>query len=239
MNRRAPGRAPSAFQRDHLVFAHIDLVRRIAWAVRRRTGSRIDQHDLVQAGLVALVEAAGRYEDLGFTFATYATTRIRGAMIDHVRQQSAEPRSALLFRKAADQARDRLDSVLGRTPTDHEMASALGLSPETYRHRLFHSIEIRCDSLADVYSDCVAAFALKEDAIEDRLGRTDMAAAVNDALRRLPSREARVLQLYFVEEQSLQDIGSALGVGAARVCQIKKSALARMRDLLAASRRDA
>lgn len=225
-------RQQSAPDIERLVLDHTDLVRRLAWHVRGRANPGHDLADLMQAGMVALVEAARNYQDMGFSFSTYATTRVRGAMIDFVRRQSTLTRSAILFRRAADQARQRLEKSLGRPPTDHEMATAMSMASETYRRNAQETQDIRIESIDDSYSDCLAVFALEEDAIEDRIDNQAQAAALASALDRLPHREATILQLYFLEEMNLQEIGEVLGVGAARICQIKKAALERLRGLM-------
>lgn len=231
----SPACSPASDQVSRLIAANLPLVHRIARLVRQRGGAAIDPADLVQTGMVALVEAAQRYEDMGYSFSTYAVTRVRGAMIDHVRSQSAQPRSALLFRRAAKQARHRLHAALGRAPSDHEMATALAMPADLYRRRVSDTAEIRFESLTDAYSDRLGAFALQEDSAENRLCEVGRATQLADALARLDEREARVLHLYFVEDVSLADIGAALGIGAARVCQIKKRAIERLRAMLAPS----
>lgn len=227
-----PYRQQSTAGIEQLVMDHTDLVRRLAWHVRGRANAGHDLADLMQAGMVALVEAARNYQDMGFSFTTYATTRVRGAMIDFVRRQSTLTRSAITFRRAADQARQRLETSLGRPPTDHEMATALAMAPEAYRRNALEAQDIRIESIDDSYSDCLAVFALDEDAIEDRIDSQSQAAALARALESLPHREATILQLYFLEEMNLQEIGEVLGVGAARICQIKKAALERLRRLM-------
>lgn len=225
-------REPDSHRTEQLVLDHTGLVRRLAWHVRGRAHAGPDFADLVQAGMVALVEAARNYEDQGFTFSTYATTRVRGAMIDYLRRQSTTSRAAFAFRKNADRARSRLEASLGRSPTDHEMATALGIAPESYRQAQSDALEIKLEPIDDVYSDSLAAFSFDEEAAEDRLDRNERMASLQRALGQLPEREAMILQLYFLEELNLHEIGAVLGVGAARVCQIKKIAMERLRDLL-------
>lgn len=229
---RSPYRDQSARQTEQMVLDHVELVRRLAWHVAGKAHPGIELSDLVQAGMVALVEAARNYEDMGFSFSTYATTRVRGAMIDHLRRQATASRSARTFRKAADQARSRLEHALGRSPSDHEMAAALGMAPEEYRQSVSDALEIRLESIDDAYSDSIAAFAADDEPAEERLDRESMGAALRAALAQMPEREAMILQLYFLEELNLHEIGAVLGVGAARVCQIKKAAMNRLRNLM-------
>lgn len=231
-NAISPACSPAPEQVNRLIAANLPLVHRIAHYVRRQGGAAIEPADLVQTGMVALVEAAQRYTDRGFGFPTYAVMRIRGAMIDHVRAQSPEPRSAILFRKTEEQARQRLHAALGRPPSDHEMAAALDMPAELYRRRTGEAVPVRFESLAEAYSDTLAAFAHEEANAEEQLCIAQRAAQLGDALARLSQREAKVLNLYFVEDRSLAEIGALLGVGAARVCQIKKGALERLRAML-------
>lgn len=225
---RRPGKTSAA----RLVEEHMSLVRKIAWHVHGRVSSAIDIEDLVQVGMVALVEAANGYEDRGHAFATYATLRIRGSMIDHLRRHAAICRSAMAKRRELAKMTQKLEGLLGRTPTDAEMASAMCLDPGSYRELVDNSMAIRHESLDEIYSDQSMWFASVEDRADDTLEREGLKRALAERIGNLPEREALVLQLYFVEEMNLDEIGQTLGVGAARVCQIKKAALDRLRKSL-------
>jgi RNA polymerase sigma factor FliA len=225
---RRPRPAPEA-----LVRAHMNLVRKIAWHVHARVASAIEIEDLVQIGMIALVEAANGYEDRGHAFGTYATMRIRGAMIDHLRKSASICRSAMVRRREMNGARERLQGRLGRAPTDAEMAEAMGLDPADYRALVDETQSARHESLDEVYSDHSMWFADIEERADEALEREGLKGAVAEAIRTLPERDAMVLQLYFVEEMNLEEIGQTLGVGAARICQIKKSALDKVRKSLA------
>ncbi len=223
------GKSPA----DLLVRDHMPLVRKVAWHVHGRVSSAIDVEDLIQTGMVALIEAARTYEDRGHAFATYATMRVRGSMIDALRRGAAQGRSAMGKRRAISAARSRFEQSNGRAPTDVEMAGALGLDLASYQADADLSQTVHHDSLDALYSDHSMWFADVEDRADDVLERAQLAEVVSAAIRTLPDREAMVLQLYFVEELNLDEIGETLGVGAARVCQIKKSALDKMRGLIA------
>ena len=127
------GRNPARQSPDALVRAHMPLVRRIAWHVHARVASAIEIEDLVQIGMVALIEAANGYEDRGHAFATYAQMRVRGAMIDRLRASAGLCRSALQKRRQLAATRARLEQGLGRHAGDAEMAAALGLDAAGYR----------------------------------------------------------------------------------------------------------
>lgn len=222
------GKSPA----DILVRDHMPLVRRIAWHVHGRVSSAIDVEDLLQTGMVALIEAARSYEDRGHAFATYATMRIRGAMIDALRRGAAQGRAAMSKRRMITAARTKFEQTHGRTPVDTEMADALGVDLETYQADADAARGVRHESIDDLYSDHSMWFADVEDRADDVLERAQLQGLVAAAIRSLPEREAMVLQLYFVEEMNLDEIGETLGVGAARICQIKKSGLDKIRALL-------
>ena len=221
---RKPGTSP-----DALVRAHMALVRKIAWHVHGRVASAIDIEDLVQIGMVALVEAANGFEDRGHAFATYATVRIRGAMIDHLRRHATICRSAMARRREMAAARKQLEMTLGRSATEAEMAEAMGLDAADYRALVDDSRTVHQESIDEVYSDHSMWFADLGERADESLERDRLKQAVAEAIRTLPERDAMVLQLYFVEEMNLEEIGQTLGVGAARICQIKKAALDRVR----------
>jgi RNA polymerase sigma factor FliA len=217
---------------EMLVRQHMQLVRKIAWHVHARVASAIEVEDLVQIGMIALVEAANAYEDRGHAFGTYATMRIRGAMIDHLRKSASICRSAMVRRREINAARDRLEGALGRSPTDAEMAEAMGLDSSDYRALVDETQSARHESLDEVYSDHSMWFADVEERADEALERDGLKQAIAAGIRTLPERDAMVLQLYFVEEMNLDEIGQTLGVGAARICQIKKAALDKLRRSL-------
>lgn len=228
--------APATYKRQparqspaDLARAHMPLVRRIAWHVHGRVSTALDIEDLVQIGMVALVEAAGGYEDRGYAFATYASMRIRGAMIDHLRRHATICRSAMVKRREMNAVRAKLENGLGRTATDAEMAKAMGVEATAYREMADATESVHHDSLDEVYSDQSMWFADVEERVDVRLERGELSSALAERIGDLPEREKMVLQLYFVEEMNLEEIGQTLGVGAARICQIKKAALDKLR----------
>lgn len=223
------GRTPAAADPEMLARTHMDLVRKIAWHVHGRVSSAIDIEDLVQIGMVALVEAANHYENRGHAFSTYASVRIRGAMIDHLRRQATICRSAMAARRELAAVRKRLETHLGHAPDEAEMAAEMNLDPADYRALVDDTQAIREESLDDLYSDESMWFADRSDSAEEALDCDGLKQAIAAAIGELPEREAMVLQLYFVEEMNLDEIGLTLGVGAARVCQIKKAALDKLR----------
>jgi RNA polymerase sigma factor for flagellar operon FliA len=155
--------------------------------------------------------------------------RIRGAMIDHLRRHATICRSAMVKRREMNAVRAKLENGLGRTASDAEMAKAMGLDDAAYREMSDATESVHHDSLDEVYSDQSMWFADVEERVDVRLERGELSAALAERIGDLPEREKMVLQLYFVEEMNLEEIGQTLGVGAARVCQIKKAALDKLR----------
>ncbi len=226
-------RRPARQTPETLVRGAMPLVRKIAWHVHGRVSSAIEVEDLIQIGMVALVEAASGYEDRGHAFATYATLRIRGAMIDHLRRHATICRAAMVKRRELGAVRQKLEARFGRAPSEAEMAAALQLDAAGYRVLVDECQAVQHESIDDVYSDQSMWFADVEDRADESLERDALKAAIAGGIRQLPEREAMVLQLYFVEELNLEEIGQTLGVGAARICQIKKAALDKLRGTLA------
>jgi len=227
-----PAQRQSEASFDERVASHMHLVRRIAWRLHRRSGGHTELDDLVQTGLVALVEASQSWEDRGFAFATYAQTRIRGAMIDSMRRSATLGRAAIVRRAEVQALEHQLTGSLGRPPTPAEMAAALGVTLREWSQLRAVIEPVRNESLDGLYNDSDSAFADPVEAADLAMIRDEGTALLTGAIARLPEREALILQLYFVEELSLEEIGSTLGVGAARVCQIKKVALGKVRALL-------
>ena len=226
------GRKGTASSPEQLARRYMPLVRKIAWHVHGRVSSAIEIEDLLQIGMVALVEAANGFEDRGLGFATYAQMRVRGAMIDHLRRHSTLCRSAMAKRRELNSARAKLEQQLGRAPSEPELATAMGMDAADFRI-MSDSTEIaQHQSIDEVYSDQSMWFADVEDRADDVLERESLKAALAKCIGSLPEREAMVLQLYFVEELNLDEIGQTLDIGAARVCQIKKAALDKLRVML-------
>jgi len=226
------GRKAGVQSPERLARQYMPLVRKIAWHVHGRVSNSIEIEDLLQIGMVALVEAANGYEDRGFGFASYAQLRIRGAMIDHLRRHATLCRSGMAKRKELTAVRARLEQRLGRVPLETEMSAEMGLSPSDYRELADAAEFVQEHSMDEVYSDQSMWFADVEERADQLLERESLKKALAACIGKLPEREALVLQLYFVEELNLEEIGATLDIGAARVCQIKKSALDKLRGLL-------
>jgi RNA polymerase sigma factor for flagellar operon FliA len=135
-------------------------------------------------------------------------------------------------RRELSSVRARLENRLGREARDPEMAAEMGLEAADYRQLVDDVQSVHHESIDDVYSEHSMWFADVEERADQALERESLRGALASAIGKLPEREAMVLQLYFVEEMNLEEIGQTLGIGAARVCQIKKTGLDRVREML-------
>ena len=217
-----------------LVHRHLPRVRRLAWHVHGSMSSLIEAEELIQVGLVALIEAAGSVEDRGdISLRSDLLTRIKGAMIDELRRQATTTRGAMRRRRAYAEAVATLTGETGRAPDEAAVAARLGVGTDKLRLDYAGAEPVRFDSIDEVYADDQPWFADTAPGAFDQLADGELRDALTAAIATLPEREALVVQLYYVEELNLEEIGQVLGVGAARVCQIKGAAHARLKKALA------
>lgn len=214
---------------DILIHAHLQLVRRLAWHVHGRVAASAELEELVQAGMVALVEAARVFEDRGYAFSTYASVRVKGAMIDHLRRGSGKSRGSASARRAIEAARSAVESHGPGSATAPRIAAQLGVPLATYYVMEAETHAGGQEQLDDVYADSNIVFRDDADDADDILDRRTRQAMLRDAILTLDKRSQLVLQLYFFEEMNLEEIGRVINVGAARVCQIKSAALLKLR----------
>ena len=157
-----------------LVEENQSLVTKIAWQIKSFAPDQIEIEDLVQVGLVAMVEAASKYVDQGHSFSTYLYVRVRGAMIDYLRSACSLRRSAVKWHKQIRQLREQLSQGLGREPDEVELAQALGMDQAEYRKNADKAIEIHMDSLDEVYCDSSSWFTNNEDGQHEILEQNQM-----------------------------------------------------------------
>ncbi|WP_277970017.1 FliA/WhiG family RNA polymerase sigma factor [Sphingomonas echinoides] len=212
---------------------HLPLVRRVAWHVHGSMSSSVEVEDLVQIGLVALVEAAGAFEERGqVTFEQYLMTRVRGAMIDALRRSATLTRGAMQRKRMYTQTVAAMTTELGRAPGEAAVATRLGVSREKLRIDYANAQPVRLEPIEDLYSDEGPWFASDEPDAFAQLSQSEERNTLIAAITALPEREALVIQLYYVEEMNLEEIGLVIGVGSARVCQIKAAAHAKLKKAM-------
>lgn len=212
----------------------VPMVRRLAWHVHGGGNAGIEIDDLMQAGLVALVECAQRHCGPGEDgFAAYAKLRVRGAMVDLLRRAAPLSRGAGERRRLVGRQEQALRAQLGREPTSAELAAALDLSENELAALRASGAPVRFEPLDAVYSDQSAAFADERPDALTLLADEQLRGRAAAAIAALPERLQLIIQLYFVEELNLAEIAQVLSVSIPRVHQLKAQALERLRDALA------
>jgi RNA polymerase sigma factor for flagellar operon FliA len=216
---------------DALVARHAGLVKRIAWHLAGRLPPSVDVDDLVQAGMIGLLEAAAHYSPgRGASFETYAGIRIRGAMIDALRKLDWAPRSVHRRAREVAGAMRAVEEREGREAQDAEVAAELGLTLEEY-HRIVQDAAF-CQVASLDESDGAAEVADQGQDPGLAVEQGELRTAMAEAIAGLPERERLVMSLYYDEELNLKEIGAVLGVSESRVCQIHGQALSRLRSRL-------
>jgi len=215
---------------DRLVLQHAELVKRIAYHLAGRLPPSVEVDDLIQAGMLGLLEAAENYAaDRGASFETYAGIRIRGAMIDALRKLDWAPRSVHRKARAAAAMVQEIERRTGRDARDAEIAQGMGISLEEYHSIVQDAASCRLASLDDATAATAAGPADPfREAADDRF-RTALARAIEG----LPERERLVMSLYYSDGLNLKEIGGVLKVTESRVCQLHGQALVRLKARLA------
>jgi RNA polymerase sigma factor for flagellar operon FliA len=224
--------------KNHLLTEHAPLVKRLAHQMKAKLPPSVEVDDLVQAGMIGLLDAISRYEENhGAQFETYAVLRIRGAMLDELRSSDWLPRSTRQNMRKVEQAMSTLQQQLGRPPSESEIAKNLKLSLADYQemlgdsggHQLVYYEDFHDEDGNDSWLD---RYAVDDDDPLRALLETDFRQAVIDAIDNLPPREKILMGLYYEEELNLKEIGAVMGVSESRVSQLHSQAVGRLRTYL-------
>ncbi len=219
---------------DKLVAEHMQIVRKIAWHMYGRVGRIVEIDDLLQVGYMGLIDASRRYQPkAGATFASYAAIRVRGSIVDFLRDNASVCRSTILMQQKAKAAVAKLEQQLMRAPTKEEIAAEMELTVAELEDWDTRFAASQVKSLDELYTDQSRIFSDDNATVEDKLQQQQMKVFLRKALGQLPEREALLLQLYFVEELNVYEIAKILGVTTGRVSQIKKAAVERLRKFIA------
>jgi RNA polymerase sigma factor for flagellar operon FliA len=217
-----------ADEQKHLL-AYAPLVKRIVRQLNSQVQGAIDRDDMEQIGLMGLLEALRRYGEPDAGFGSYAALRVRGAILDELRRQDWRPRAV---RQQSHKMRDavrELTRKLGREPSEQETMAALGLSADDYQAYLLDENAETIASFDEILQDTLADTGSVAGPEEQLMIRRSLEQALNG----LDEREQRVIQMYYEFELSYKEIAAVLDLTDARVCQLNKAALNKMKAVLA------
>jgi len=223
-------------QRDQRIIDHIGLVKRIAYHLATRLPANVQVDDLIQAGMLGLIEAARHYDpSQGASFETYAGIRVRGSMLDDVRHADWSPRSVHRNARRITDAIKQIESEKGRDADDSEVAAFLGISQDEYHGILRDSAGCRLFSYEEVAEQSENGFEVFNETAPNPFAgieRDAFQTQLAEAIKGLPEREQLILALYYDEELNLKEIGAVLGVSESRVSQLHSQATHRLRSRL-------
>lgn len=222
---------------NDLLREHAGLVRKIAWHLKGRLPASVDLNDLIQVGMIGLLEAARNYVPTReVQFEAFAAIRIRGAMLDELRRTDWTPRSVYKRLREAMEAMRAVEADTGRQATEAEVAKRMGITAAEYGQIMSDASRSRVLSLDEEGDDDEGKrFDVGDDHAgtpATRLEEQGRRVALVEAIGALPEREQLLMSLYYDEELNLKEIGAVLGVTESRVCQLHGQALTRLRARL-------
>jgi len=228
-------------RRDRVVLEHLPLVKAIAVRVHENLPVHVDLDDLVHAGVLGLFDAASKFNpDKQVAFSSYAKHRIKGAILDSLRQLDWASRDMRRRHKQVEAATRELAATLQRTPTESEVAQKLGIEVDRWRQMMvdLRSVGLISASSRTAEHDDLPApdFPSKPETQPDNMcSREQMRSVLGVAMKTLPERYQKVVFLYYTNEMTMKEIGGILGINESRVSQIHKSALEKMQVVLQAN----
>ena len=221
---------------DDLVTTHLALVGHLAREAASRLPRHLDTDDLLGAGALALVQAAQSFDPtLGVPFARYASTRIRGAMIDQMRQRDWATRSIRSRARALSTVMEELTKALHRTPTDTELATAAGMTEQEVRHVLQgtdRAALLSLDPLSNDDEGLAAGLIDSSPQPDEALLAAERLGYLRDAIAELPERARHVITGYYLENRQLTELADELGVTQSRASQLRSEALELLHEAL-------
>lgn len=224
--------------KDALVRQYAPLVKRIAYHLMARLPASVEVDDLIQAGLIGLLNSVDRYDDTqGANFETYATQRIRGAMLDELRDADWVSRSVRKNARQIEETINTLQQRLGKQPSEQEIAEELKLDINSYYELLNDARGAQLVYYEDLHdfesNEFLARFADEASpAPFDVLADDRFRDALVQAIGVLPEREKLLMALYYDQELNFKEIGAVMGVSESRVCQLHTQAVSRLRGWL-------
>lgn len=219
---------------EELITDNLRLVQSIAWHLHARVSKVIEIDDLIQIGYYGLVTAAQKYTPQeGVNFSNYASLRIRGAMVDHLRKNSNLCRTTIKMQQRFNHAEQKLIKLHRRQPEQAEIADEMAISLSELQEWIKNFAANHHESMDQVYDDFSIIFASNTNDPEEELQNKDLKKLLIEALKKLPEKMALVIQLYYVEELNVYEIAEVLEVTIGRVSQIKSEAVKKLRTHIA------
>ena len=219
--------------KDELINENLELVKRIAYYYRGRVGKIIEIEDLLQLGMVGLVEAAHNYSPQNdVPFASYAKLRIKGAIVDYLRKSSNLCRGTIRRKQDYERAKRTLEKKLNRDPSDEEIAIELQVEVaelSKWKHDFAVSQHKSIDEATEAYGDFLFSM---EVSVEEKIFNGQLKQLLRENLTSLNQQQLMVLQLYYVDELNVYEIAEVLSVTTGRVSQIKSAAVKTLRNLI-------
>ncbi len=218
-------------EKDQMV-RHASLVKRIAYHLLNRLPPTVQIDDLIQAGMVGLLEAASNFDaDMGASFETFAGIRIRGSMIDEIRRSDWTPRSVHRKFRSVSEAIRKIENETGEDAKDADVALALGISLGDYHQILIDSSSSRIYSIDTMEENTQDAAIPSSSEItpEEAFSQSEYQQQLAEAIRQLPEKEQLVMSLYYDDELNFREIGEILDVTESRICQLHGQALLRVK----------
>jgi RNA polymerase sigma factor for flagellar operon FliA len=219
--------------RDEIILQHLPLAKAIAVRVHENLPVHVDLDDLVHAGVLGLFDAVAKYDaEKNVAFQAYAKHRIKGAILDSLRQLDWASRDLRKRQKQVDSTTRDLSASLGRNPTEHEVAQRMGVTTDRLRRMQMDIRTVGVVSMTAISPedrDRTEDFAGTPDLQPDRIcERKQLQGTLARALDTLPERYRKVVFLYYTTGLTMKEIGDLMGVNESRVSQIHKSALKKM-----------
>ncbi len=229
--------AVEAEERDRILLEHLPQVKYIARRIHERLPAQVPLDDLIHAGVLGLIDAVSKFDSTkNVQLKSYAKFRIRGAILDSLRQLDWSPRKLRRQARRIEEVHNDLKVRLGRVATEPELAAELGMVLADFQHLLG---ELRGLDISSLQAEATETQS-EEELISDRPAAAEqgpfkqclhgeLKSLVSTALDDLDEKERRVVTLYYLEELTMKEVGSVLGIGESRVSQIHSGAVIRLR----------
>jgi len=224
--------------KDQCLRDYAPLVKRIAHQMMTKLPYSVQIDDIIQAGMIGLLDAANRYDEIhGAQFETYATQRIRGSMLDELRSADWLPRSLRSDMRKIEKSLSRVQQKLGRPPSEAEIAGEMDIPLEAYQQMLQESRGAQLMYYEDFededHNDFLERFEFSDDADPLALLQDErFKAELMRAIEKLPERESQLMGMIYEQEMNLREVGEVFGVSESRISQLHSQAVARLRNSL-------